>query len=145
MLILSQTASHFAHNFSCYFKGQKLSRCWNRYEWDIEADNLCSIAHVPPAFLLVMHVLVIGWQQQFRTAKRVKVGGDLLHAQYLASKEANIITPSVESIVGQAMCKILSFCSENSGCFPIMSCSCEKRYRLSLCVHVPNRKRGAWE
>ena len=42
-----------------------------------------------------------------------KSEGDLLHAQYLASKEANIIT-SVESIVGQATCKILPFCSENS-------------------------------
>ena len=37
------------------------------------------------------------------------------HTVYLASKEANIITQSVESIVGRATCKILPFCSENSG------------------------------
>ena len=40
-----------------------------------------------------------------------KSEGDLFHAQYLASKEANIITPSVESIVGRATFKILPFCS----------------------------------
>lgn len=46
----------------------------------IEADNLCSV--VPMHLLQVVQVLVVGWQQQFRTAKRVKVG-DLLHTQYI--------------------------------------------------------------